>query len=246
MCWSAEVSLVMVGAGGAATAVSIARGDPKAVWFAIGYFTVMEALQAAGYAVVDQCGTPSNRGIALLSYLHIAFQPIVINAFALALVPRAPAPRLRRTVIALAALASLSLLARLVPIEALGRCTPGDVLCSDRLCVVSGNWHIGWEIPLNDVPGRLGLSTPFPDYLLAVFALPAFYGAWRFALFHALAGPILAGLLTDNPLEMPAIWCLFSIGIILVVLIPGVRRILFGSPPAGVRAEASPQPSQRS
>jgi hypothetical protein len=246
MCWSAEVSLVMVGAGGAATAVSVARGDPKAVWFAIGYFTVMEALQAAGYAVVDQCGTPANRGIALLSYLHIAFQPLVINAFAMALAPRALTPRLRRAMLALAALATASLLIRLVPLDALGRCIPGDVLCSDRFCVVSGKWHIGWEIPLNGLPGRLGLSTPFPDYLLAVFALPALYGAWRFALFHALAGPILAGFLTDNPLEMPAIWCLFSIGIILVVLTPGVRRLLFGAPPPDPRAAAGPQPSQRS
>ena len=246
MCWSAEVSLVMVGVGVAATAVSVVRRDPKAVWFTIGYFTVMEALQAAGYAVVDQCGNPANRSIALLSYLHIAFQPLVINAFAMALVPRTPAPRLRRTVLALAALATATLLLRLVPFEALGACRPGDVLCSDRFCVVSGNWHIGWEIPLNDLPGRLGFSAQFPGYLLAVFALPALYGAWRFALFHALAGPILAGLLTDKPLEMPAIWCLFSIGIILVVLIPGVRHLLFGAPPAGPRAEAGPQPSQRS
>jgi hypothetical protein len=246
MCWSAEVSVAMVATGGAATAVSVLRGDPKAVWLTIGYFTLMEGLQAAGYAVVDQCGSPVNRGLALLSYLHIAFQPVAINAFAMALVPRALPPRLRHTVLALAALATASLLARLVPLEVLGRCTPGDVLCSDRFCVVSGNWHIGWEIPLNGLPGRLGLDAQFPAYLLAVFALPVLYGAWRFALFHALAGPILAGLLTDNPFEMPAIWCLFSIGIILVVLIPGVRRLLFGAPPPGPRAAAASQTSQRS
>ncbi len=246
MCWSAEVSVAMVAAGGAATAVSLVRGDPKAVWIAIGYFTVMEALQAGGYAVVDQCGSPANRSLALLSYLHIAFQPIVINAFAMALVPRTVSPRLRRIVLALAGLATASILLRLAPIDVLGQCRPGGVLCSDRLCVVSGSWHIGWEIPLNDIPGRLGLGVGFADYVLAVFALPVLYGAWRFALFHALAGPILAGVLTDNPFEMPAIWCLFSIGIILVILIPGVRRVLMGPPPAGPGPDAEPQPSQRS
>ena len=85
-------------------------------------------------------------------------------------------------------------------------------------------------MPLNDLPRSLGLTTvQFPAYLLAVFVLPLAYGAWRFVLFHALAGPILAGTLTDNPLEMPAIWCLFSIGIILIALSPGIRYGLFGA-----------------
>jgi hypothetical protein len=221
----------MTAAGGAAMVVSAARGDPKAIWLTLGYFTVMEALQAAGYAVVDQCGSTANRGITLLSYLHIAFQPIVINVFAMAIAPRAVAPALRRTVYALAALASAALLLRLVPLDAIGPCQPGDVLCGARLCLVSGSWHIGWEIPLNDLPRSLGLSAPFPAYLLAVFVLPLAYGAWRFVVFHALAGPILADVLTDNPLEMPAIWCLFSIGIILIALSPRVRYGLFRAAP---------------
>ena len=45
-----------------------------------GYFTVMEGLQVWGYTVVDSCGTPQNQAVTLLSYLHIAFQPMVFNA----------------------------------------------------------------------------------------------------------------------------------------------------------------------
>jgi hypothetical protein len=228
MCWSAGASIAMTAAGGAAMVVSAARGDPKAIWLTLGYFTVMEALQAAGYAVVDQCGSTANRGITLLSYLHIAGQPIVINAFAMAIAPRAISPALRRTVYALATLATAALLLRLVPLDTVGPCQPGDVLCGARLCLVSGTWHIGWEVPLNDLPRSLGLTTvQFPAYILAVFILPLAYGAWRFVLFHALAGPILADALSDNPLETPAIWCLFSIGIILIALSPRVRYGLF-------------------
>lgn len=223
MCWSAGASIAMTAAGGAAMVFSAARGDPRAIWLTIGYFTVMEALQAVGYAVVDQCGSTANQGITLLSYLHIAGQPVAINAFAMAIAPRAISPALRRTVYALAALATAMLLLRLVPLESTGPCQPGGVLCGARLCLVSGTWHIGWEVPLNDLPRSLGLTTPFPAYALAVFVLPLAYGAWRFVLFHALAGPVLADALTDNPLEMPAIWCLFSIGIILIALSPGVR-----------------------
>jgi hypothetical protein len=219
----------MTAAGGAAMVVSAARGDPKAIWLTLGYFTLMEALQAAGYAVVDQCGSTANQGITLLSYLHIAGQPIVINAFAMAIAPRAVPPALRRTVYALATLATAALLFRLVPLEAVGTCQPGDVLCGVRLCLVSGTWHIGWEVPLNDLPRSLGLTVQFPAYVLAVFVLPLAYGAWRFVLFHALAGPILADILSDNPLETPAIWCLFSIGIILIALFPRVRYGVMGA-----------------
>jgi hypothetical protein len=219
----------MVAAGSAAMAVSCVRGDPKAIWLTLGYFTLMEALQATGYAVVDQCGTPGNRTVTLLSYLHIAFQPIAVNAFGMAIAPRPVPPRLRRAVYAFAALASAAMLLRLVPAEALGQCRTGDVLCGPRLCLVSGSWHIGWEVPLNDVPRLLGLPFQFPAYLMAVFVLPMVYGAWRFAMFHAVAGPILASMLTGNPNEMPAIWCLFSIGIILIALSPTVRFRVFGA-----------------
>lgn len=229
MCWSAGASVAMVAAGGAAMAVSYVRGDPKAIWLTLGYFTLMEALQATGYAVVDQCGTTANRSVTLLSYLHIAFQPLVINAFAMAIAPRPVSARLRRAVYAVAALCTAAMLLRLVPAEAFGQCQPGDALCGRRLCLVSGDWHIGWEVPLNDLPRLLGLPVQFPAYLLAVFALPLVYGAWRFALFHGLAGPILASILTGNPNEMPAVWCLFSIGIILIALSPMVRFRLFGA-----------------
>jgi hypothetical protein len=52
------------------------------------------------------------------------------------------------------------------------------------------------------------------------------YGAWRFVLFHALIGPLLARQLTSDANETPAIWCLFSVGILLIVLAPPLRRFL--------------------
>ena len=85
MCWSMTASVAMVAAGGAATGVALRRGEPRAIWMTLGYFTVMEFLQATGYAVIDQCGDPANRTITLLSYLHIAFQPLFVNAFAMAI-----------------------------------------------------------------------------------------------------------------------------------------------------------------
>lgn len=229
MCWSETASVAMVAIGGGATAVTWLRGDPKAIWITMGYFTVMEGLQAVGYSYVDQCGMPENRAITLLSYLHIAFQPLFINAFAMAIAPQPVPLRMQRWIYGLSALATAALLIRLVPVQALGPCQPGDILCGASYCLISGNWHIGWEVPMNDLWRALGLPLQFPLYMAAAFLLPLLYGAWRFVAFNALAGPVLARFLTDNPNEMPAIWCLFSIGVLLIGLSPLVRVKVFGA-----------------
>lgn len=228
MCWSAEASVAMVAAGAIATGVTFKRDLPSAIWGTLGYFTLMEALQVAGYAVVDRCGTPENRAVTLASYLHIVFQPIVINLFALELVPETVKKQARGWAVGLAATASAVMLLQLAPIEALGTCSPGTPLCAPSLCTVSGDWHIAWNVPYNGlfVPFEqaLGFRSGFPAYMLAVFVLPLFYAAWRFVLMHALAGPVLAWSLTSNPNEMPAVWCLFSVVILAIGLSPAVRR----------------------
>lgn len=230
MCWNVAATATMIVAGAAATALSVRRGDRAAIPFTLGYFTAMEALQFAGYAVIDQCGTPANQLVTLLSILHIAFQPLVINAFALELVPAEVRARARWPVLGLAGLASLVILVQLYPFDWAGSCRPGDTLCGDRLCTVTGSWHLAWEVPFNGllVPFEdwLGTGSGFPTYLFAVFALPLAYGAWRFALFHLVVGPLLAGQLSSDPNEIPAIWCLSSIGILLIVLSPAFRRRL--------------------
>ncbi|MFQ6549398.1 DUF5765 domain-containing protein [Aestuariibius sp. 2305UL40-4] len=228
MCWSPEATLAMVGIGAVATEVTRRRGEPVAIWGTLGYFTGMEVLQAAGYLVIDQCGTPGNRTVTALSYLHIAFQPLVINAFALHLVPEGIRRRWWRTVMALSGLASLILLAKLLPWPVLGPCVPGTALCAEAFCTRAGEWHLAWDVHYNGltVPfeAALGIGPGFPEYMLAVFLMPIVYGAWRFVVLHALVGPILALQLTSDPGEMPAIWCLFSIGLLLIGLSPAVRR----------------------
>ena len=227
MCWSIEASVAMTSVGGVAAAVTYMRNDPPAIWLTIGYFTVMEALQVAGYAVVDQCGTPANKAVTIASYLHIAFQPIFINAFAMELVPTQVKARVWRWVMLLSLGATAIMLIQLLPSEALGRCADGAALCGASYCTVSGDWHIAWNIPYNGlfVPleAALGIAFGFPAYMTAVFVLPLAYGAWRFTLFHAVSGPLLASALTSNPNEMPAIWCLFSIFILFVGVSMRVR-----------------------
>lgn len=218
----------MVAVGAAATVVAYRRCEPFAIWGMLGYFSGMEALQLAGYGVLDNCGTTANRTVTVLSYLHIVFQPIVINLFALELVPKPVAARVRLWVLAVAGASSAVMLVQILPFEHFGSCRAGTPLCGPAWCTVSGNWHIAWDVPYNGLflpfETMIGLHSGFPAYMVAVFLLPLVYGAWRFVILNAVAGPILASLLTDDPNEMPAVWCLFSIAIILIAMSPAVRR----------------------
>jgi Family of unknown function (DUF5765) len=235
MCWGLSASLGAAGIGAAAAVVTARRGRPAAVQLTLGYFAVMEVLQAVGYLVIDQCANPVNQTIAYLSVLHIAFQPFFINAFAMELVPVPVRSVARLLVYCACALAAAVMLLQLYPFDWAGSCRPGSTLCGPAVCTVSGEWHLGWEIPYNGLMLPLervtGVKAAFPAYAIAAFAVPVLYGAWRFTLFHLLAGPILASLLTGDPNEMPAVWCLFSIGIILIGLSPWLwRRLSWGSP----------------
>lgn len=228
MCWSAQASIAMTGVGVVATAVAYRRGELPAIWCTLGFFTLMEALQVWGYAVLDQCGTTSNRSVTVLSYLHIAIQPFFINAFAMELVPRAIKHSVKRWVYGACGVSAAIMLAQIAPVPAFGSCLPGSPLCAAQWCTLSGDWHIAWDVPYNGlmVPVERFLSVypGFPSYMVAAFLVPLAYGAWRFVLVHALAGPVLAASLTTDPNEMPAIWCLFSIAILLIGLSPPIRR----------------------
>lgn len=228
MCWSMSVTAGMVGAGAIVTALSLRRGDAPAIPLTLGYFTFMEALQLAGYLVIDQCGSAVNQTVSLLSILHIVFQPFFIHAFAMSLMGARVGLRMKTLVYGLCGLSSIIMLLQLYPFEWAGSCQPASILCGSRLCTVSGDWHLAWDIPYNGllVPleSWLGRDWGFPSYMFVAFVVPLFYGAWRFVIFHALAGPLLASWLTTNPNEIPAIWCLFSIGIILIAMSPLIRR----------------------
>ena len=232
MCWGAAASITMVGVGIAATGITIHRRMPAAIPATLAYFTVMELLQASGYAVLDQCGTPANEVITLLSVLHIVFQPFFINAFAFELVRHRLTCRVKTAVYIICAISATIMLLQLYPFSWAGSCQAGASLCGSVLCTVSGEWHIAWSVPYNGLmlplENIVGTYAAFPTYFVVVFLLPLAYGAWRFVIFHAVAGPILASLLTSNPSEVPAVWCLFSIGLILISLSPLVRRVAVG------------------
>ena len=93
--------------------------------------------------------------------------------------------------------------------------------CGKRICSVSGEWHIDWEIPA---------TANFLLYnmdIVACFIMPFVYGSWKMTVYHIVNGPFLAHLTTSNPNEWAAVWCLYSIALVLLLIKSPIRNRLF-------------------
>lgn len=234
MCWSGEASAVLATVGFGTAAYVAYKGESKQLWIPLAYFACMEMLQAATYVYIDECDKPQNQILTLFGYLHIAFQPFFINMVAMYFIPPSIKRKISTTVYTLCTVAALAMLVKMYPFPWASFCIIGkEGFCGAQPCSVSGDWHIAWQLPLN------GLMSDYPDnpfgfiwglhgfaYILAGFYLPLLYGSWRFVGFHYLIGPFLSDILTDNPNEYAAVWCLLSIALCVSVIKSPLRRHL--------------------
>jgi len=207
------------------------RKEPPPLWVALGYFSLMEVLQAYTYTVIDDCTNPANQIATLLGYIHIAFQPLFGNALFMHFIPSHVRRGIQFPVYILCSISAVFMLVQLYPFPGEHLCSIGKILCSEQLCSVSGQWHIAWDVPYNSI-GEINYKIPvldagFVTYTLTMFVLPALYGSWRMTLYHILLGPLPARLLTENLNEFAAVWCLVSIGFLLIVVKTPIRKLLY-------------------
>ncbi len=178
MCWSGEASTAVATAGVLSTLYAAYKKQPAPLWLCLGYFSLMEALQAYTYSVIDQCDNPSNQIATLLGYLHITFQPFFINAVCLHFIDRRIAKKVAPFAYALCFAAAIMMLIKLYPFAWGGECPLTRPMCGRQLlCSFHGSWHIAWSLPINDVGEK------FSWYLLAGFIMPVLYGSWRWVPF---------------------------------------------------------------
>ena len=233
MCWSGQASAVVAAIGVTATAFAAYKKQPPALWITLGYFTLMEVLQAFTYIYIDQCGQPSNQVATLLGYLHITFQPFFISMLTMHFIPAQVREKIQYWVYAACFISSVTMLIQLYPFDWAGHCDIRRPLCGAHLCSIHGNWHIAWEVPTNGIGNffveSLGgfFRQGFITYNIVAFVLPLFYGSWRLTIYHYIMGPFLSQRLTDNHNEWPAIWCLLSIGFLLIVVKGPLQRWMY-------------------
>jgi hypothetical protein len=228
MCWSGEASFGLAAVGIGSTAYATYKGESKELVAPLGYFSLMELLQGFTYQWIDECSLPVNQILTLLGYLHITFQPFFINLISLYFVPKEVKEKLQGWVYTICFICSILLILQMYPYNWGKPCNIGEnALCGKQLCSVSGNWHIAWELPTTHIVNLFSVSVKgYMPYIFAAFFLPLLYGSWRITLYHWLVGPTLAELTTNNPNEWPAVWCLFSIGLLLILVKTPLRKIL--------------------
>ena len=231
MCWSGQASATLATIGLASTVYSAYKKEPLVLCIALGYFSLMELLQAFTYSVINQCELPSNQMATLLGYLHIAFQPFFINAVSMHFISHHVARKIAPAVYITCFMSALMMIIQVYPFEWAGHCPVGmRTMCSDRLCSVSGNWHIAWDVPANGIGNWLDqywYLSAYISYMITGFLIPVLYGSWRCTLYHFMMGPLLARLTTNNMNEWPAVWCLLSIGLLLIVVKTPIRNLLY-------------------
>ncbi len=234
MCWSGEASGVLAAAG-IGTAIYVARkGESKELWIPLTYFALMELLQAATYIYIDLCENPNNQMLTLFGYLHIAFQPFFVNMVAMYFIPERIKQKISTAVYTICAIGSVAMLVKMFPFAWAGECVIGtEGFCGAQTCSVSGAWHIAWQMPLNGIlSGPQAYLMGFDwglhafTYILVGFYLPLIYGSWRFVGFHYLIGPFISDVLTNDPNEYAAVWCLFSIALCVSVIKTPIRKHL--------------------
>ncbi len=232
MCWSGQASAALATVGIATTAYAWYKKEPAPLWISLAYFSLMEVLQAFTYSVINQCEAPANQIATLLGYLHITFQPFFINAVSMYFIDQRVAKKIQVPVYIACFISSIVMLIQLYPFPWAGHCELGRPLCGDVLCSVRGDWHIAWIVPANGLGNWLHQAgippwrNGYPSYVIVGFILPFLYGSWRFTAYHLIFGVMLARMSTSNINEWPAIWCLFSIALLIVVLKTPVRKLL--------------------
>jgi len=234
MCWSGEASAVVAAIGIGSTAYAMVRREPLPITASLGYFSLMELLQAVTYTVVDQCGSPLNQTLTFLGFVHIAFQPFFINWVSLYFVPEHVRRKVAPAVFSACFASSVLMLLAIYPFEWAGQCmSEAVVMCGDMMCSYMGSVHIAWMFPMNDIlhvastPSYAGQLANWWMYLIPAFIVPLVYGSWKMTLYHLIVGPVLAYVITGDGNEAPALWCLLSIGLLLIVVKTPVRGMLF-------------------
>ena len=234
MCWSGEASAVLAVAGLSTAAYVAIKGESKELWVPLTYFALMELLQAVTYVYIDLCDNPSNQVLTLLGYLHIAFQPFFVNMVAMYFIPEPVKKKIQIAVYTLCTVSSVIILIKMFPFAWAGTCAIGvEGFCGTQTCSVSGDWHIAWQMPLNGLMSEpLDWLMDFSwglhafAYIAASFLLPVLYGSWRFVAFHFMVGPFISDIVTSDPNEFSAVWCLFSIALCVSVIKSPIRKYL--------------------
>ena len=212
MCFGETWTLVSLTALSATSVASIAARLDWRITAALLFVATKELIQYLLYrSLVDTTSaavcTPSNRALTTLSWVHVSFQPLVVNLFvqAFSATPTEYAvPLIMCVVFAVANLLRLFLSSASSSVR---QCRE-TALCGKKTCSVLGEKHVAYRFKLASADAYAWVPSWFA-YMLLTF-VPAFaIGDYSIATIHAIVFLASFAYFQDEG-EAAAVWCVNS------------------------------------
>lgn len=182
------------------------------------YFTGMEVLQYVSYVALRRKDRHLLKTLTLLTFVHVAFQPVFTLLWLGNFIPPRMRPQLR-LLLKLAAAGGLFYAARsdqIVHVAAGNACQPRtETMCGAVSLIKKGTQHISYLFRMR----APDYTTPsiFIHFFL-MFVAPLFMKVMPVAYLSILAGWLIAWKLMPRE-EVAATWCLISIPTMLMSLL---------------------------
>ena len=222
MCFSPILTWVTASIGLSAAAIVYANKKPANLYFPLIYFSSMEVLQGIMYLQLDDPTAWLVKLLVYSAYLHVSFQPLVINYWLGAFINESQRAAYQFT-LKLSVIGGLLLLSRVYLAHDTPLCSSYETLCSATPTIFNGLHHIAWSLPLTGA-GWNYVNPSIALHMFLFFIPGVLLGFYRLMAIFFLLGPFLSAYLTPNPSEQSSIWCIIGIWLLAITILTCVRK----------------------
>lgn len=192
---------------------------PWRILVTVVFLAIKEWLQLMLYGQLEKEGASTNRALTVLSWIHISFQPLVVNLFISAFSKKPQLYDVPLMLCLIFAVANMVRLKDLGVVSEAAMCSEERAMnvCRPQTLSEPGKLHLAYGMALISADVYSFVPTMFTYYLL-MFGPAYIIGDWQIASIHAVVAGASALAAPGNAGEAGAMWCLnsFWIGILAV------------------------------
>lgn len=217
MCFSKNMSGLFAIFGAGVSGILYNQGKIWSLYAPILYFTCMEILQYFSYLSLEKNDKQMLKILTILTFIHIAFQPLFVNLWYSNYIPKNKQSECR-IILQLCIVAGLLYLPRIDSISTFNNkisCNPlAEEMCGASTLIQKGKTHMKYLFKMK-APSYLTPSSFIHFFLMFIPAL--FLNVEIIPYASTFIGWILSWVLSSSK-EMAAVWCTFSIPSMLISL----------------------------
>lgn len=217
MCFSPLMTWITAGAGISTAMAAGMKSKSPNLALPLAYFASMEILQGLMYTQLNDPSYMFSRILIYLAYLHVSFQPLVINYWLGAFTSKSQTAVYHFT-LKLSFIGGIFLLSRAYMTDATPLCSSYETLCSSSPSIFEGIYHISWGLPLTGA-GWNYVNPSIALHMFLFFIPGVLLGFYRLMLVFFLFGPYLASFITPIPSEQSSIWCIIGLWLLAVTIL---------------------------